>query len=336
MFLADADRSKSRGVPDGTAQLNAIEDMGKVGHFHISDHARTHASDLCPGSYHFFEDYRPWLELAGRLMNNPEFSGVIAVEMEACGDLHEVTRAISRTRNWLRSSLRDADNPDETSRGRIADGIVLAADIVNSTEVIALGGVDIEKGAQRINLAVSNLCETVQQQRGSVYSFTGDGVVAIFEFRDFADRKKCVEAALNSHASLFARMKRRMQDLGHWSATEEAELGLRASLHAGEVVIPNDGPLKHQVLGSNVIIACRLLADVDKISSRVVSEAVCSGAFHELLGKTQKESWIKVPDEDLRDSGEAGSNRKGLHWSAEAFDVNGVYAFQPLANEPAE
>jgi hypothetical protein len=87
--------------------LKGMED--KVAHMHLSDHAgdaltgRVHTSDLIPGFFHGFKEFKPWLELAiRRTVHKKDFSGIISVELEAINDIDQVLCAINVTRRWIR------------------------------------------------------------------------------------------------------------------------------------------------------------------------------------------------------------------------------------------
>ncbi|MCB1088935.1 MAG: TIM barrel protein, partial [Verrucomicrobiae bacterium] len=255
MFLADSNRKEGAKKQIDYIRENALEDC--IGHFHASDHARSHASDLCPGSYHFFEDYKPWLDLAIELTGRPKFSNAMAIEMEACSDIHEVKRAIGRTRSWL--AERVVEGPI-SGVGEV-EGVIMAVDIVNSTDVLALQGLPecLDQASRRIETAVSALCRQIQHHRGSVYSFTGDGVVALFDQQYFHSQEECMTEAIASASALFAAMRSELEKIGEWEEMEESKLRLRVSMLWGKAKMPEVGSLKYQLLGGSVIAACRML-----------------------------------------------------------------------------
>jgi class 3 adenylate cyclase len=221
----------------------------RVAHMHLSDHARTHASDLAPGAYHFFSDYEDWLELARDLRNARErtYSGVIAIELEACNDIHEATRAIGRVSRWLDQINRDAP---QASNIRLDCGVILVVDIGNSTRHF-FG--DRGGGVKGLEDRVSEVCKRVHGKRGSVLSFTGDGVIAFFDERHFLRGPK--EAAENAQAAAV--------EILHLfpGATE---LSLRIALHYGHVYVPTAGPLRHQAIGEDVVVTARLCDWISK------------------------------------------------------------------------
>lgn len=341
MFLA---RTGDPGEPPethaGERQLNylkAHELESHIGHFHCSDHARTHASDLCPGSYHFYRpDYEPWLKLAWRLTGGPRFSNAVAVEMEACSDIHEIQRAIGRTQSWLKlagEAPAETSETSETTSLSVKSGIIMAVDIVNSTSVLAREGVNPEKGALRIDAAVSALCRKIHAHRGSVYSFTGDGVVAFFDPSHFTDDAACAHAALKANDGLFAAMRDGLQARGFFGDLEARELALRTSLLRGAVRIPDHGHLRHQVLGADVIIACRLLTAAEPPPARGTRKpspgtpkqstfTVISHAIHAHVRRASRWEWNQLSVEMLKQF-------KGLNWALLEESLTALYQWQP-------
>jgi class 3 adenylate cyclase len=317
MFLADSNESELSHA--GENQLRAIREhcMDCVGHFHLSDHARTHASDLCPGSYHFFNpDYHPWLELACELMDKPHFSRVIGVEMEACADIHDAQRAMGRTRSWLKSLIPRSSSPSYTR----VEGVIMAVDVVGSTACLAVGGVNLTEGAKRLDASISAICRAIQRYRGSVYSFTGDGVVAIFDVRHFSSEQECAMVALQAANSLFVAMRTSVGEASQWGTAESKQLAIRSALHWGESILPAAGALANQLLGADVIIACRLMNIVDHTTPLPDSPSVshrsnlaCSERIHGLLSDAG--SWSQVKDLDL----------KGIHFQVIRERVKSVY-----------
>lgn len=326
MFLADADDVGGAPSHAGQRQLGYLTDPAHglkrlIGHFHVSDHARTHASDLCPGTYHFFSpDYKPWLELAAELVGQPQFSNSVAVEMEACSDIHDALRAVGRTRAWLRAA---APSPLPGSQG-VVEGVILAVDVVGSTEVLAMEGLELEEGATRLNAAISCMCRVIQGKRGSVYSFTGDGVVAIFDQCHFLNAADCALNAQLAADALFDAMKEGVSVVDEWLDREEEKLALRIALHWGRAVIPTGGPLRHQVLGADVIIGCRLMNAADCYNNKGESlspthrvNQIASAPFRLQLGAQQQALWSEMSAMEGR--------FKGVHWIAFRKRVKQVY-----------
>lgn len=230
-----------------------------IGHMHMSDHARTHAADLCPGTYHFYFHYKPWLDLALKLCQQSEtrFSGVIAVELEACGDIFEVVRAVGKTRRWVAHSAKQMSLGGREA-ARTVQGALLVVDIGNSTACLA------ERAPADIEECVREICQAVHRQRGSVFSFTGDGVVAFFDQEHFASEREAAKSALKALEELPAELGALFQK----AATPEHTPYLRASLHWGGIHVPTGGPLRYQAIGREVVIACRLCGQAEKKARR--------------------------------------------------------------------
>lgn len=269
------------------AQAAKREDiMPWIGHMHMSDHARTHAADLCPGTYHFYPHYKPWLDLALDLceMREARFSGVIAVELEACGDIFEVVRATGKTRRWIAHTARSRERSRMASSHadhdpRLIEGSLLVVDIGNSTACLT------EKSPAAIERCVTAICRVVHRHRGSVYSFTGDGVIAVFEGGHFVSAREAAGSALNVVESLPLALEPVMKaDPGQVKSAY-----LRAALHWGQVHVPTGGPLLYQAIGRDVVIACRLCSRVDEFldepEGRV--KTVASKGWCDVAGKRE-------------------------------------------------
>lgn len=314
VFLADASRPvDASGKPEPT-QMEMISRYNLsewIGHFHISDHARSHASDLCPGTYHFLRpDYEPWLKLAAQLMDQrkfPRFSGSLAVEMEGCADVHEVLRAVGRTQHWLRSIAPSNSNSEHQKN----KGIMMAVDIVNSTSVFLRDGHSLEQRATVLNLAVSELCKAVHKANGSVYSFTGDGVIAFFDERHFPSPTHAAAQVISTCQSLFDDMLAAVRPHNLLRKDEEKKLALRIALHEGTLVVPSHGHLQHQALGADVVITCRMLNFVRQIMEEAASSAggstwktglAISGKVREQLSAKDQLNWVEYAAKDAEES----------------------------------
>lgn len=240
----------------------------QVAHIHLSDHARSHASDLTPGTYHFYSDYADWLQLAIQLAQNPShransFSGVIAIELEACNDIHEAVRAMGKVSRWLDQAAKTMppathpnpqnDNPPPTpDPGGFKKGAILAVDLGNSTSGILSRG---NRGEWALAEEISALCRIVHREQGSVLSFTGDGLIAFFDEQHFLHR--LADAA--THAMNAARaMESSIDRKTNQHAPNDEPVTLRAALHCGNVLIPTAGHLRHQAIGKDVVVTTRL------------------------------------------------------------------------------
>lgn len=297
MLTQGAEGQSGSQVQEAAARRPDI--MPWIGHMHMSDHARTHAADLCPGTYHFYPDYKPWLELALHLCRteNSRFSGVIAVELEACGDIFEVVRAVGKTRRWIAHTARSRSPEAPGSTPRLLEGALLVVDIGNSTACMT------DTSPVLIERCVTHICKAVHSQRGSVYSFTGDGVIALFDAAHFSSKTQAAKHALQAVESLSDRIAEFM--VAH--AEKPTQPYLRASLHWGaEVRVPTGGPLRYQAIGRDVVIACRLCARVDKELGE---------AHHPEMNLIASRAWLEAAKE-LRPC--TTLSLKGIHEGVEA------------------
>jgi len=253
----DAKEPDDTNIAKGLIDGRPLED--EIAHMHLSDHARTHASDLAPGAYNFYHDYLDWLILATKLRNKQGtiFSGVIAIELEACNDIHEAVRAVGRVRRWLEKVGRD--HYSSSKQPDLSSGAILVVDIGNSTShFLAQNG-----GELGLEKTVDGICRAVHNNRGSVLSFTGDGVIAFFDGKHYLGGAK--EAAQHAQEAAEA-MGEPLKDV--------EGITLRAALHSGHVYIPAAGRLRHQAIGSDVVLATRLCDWIGKtIEPSVPKEA---------------------------------------------------------------
>ena len=293
-----------------------------IGHMHVSDHARTHASDLTPGTYHFFHDFLPWLKLAIELTADPEsnFSGVIAVEMETCADIHEAARSVGRIRRWLEAAphfdilppapegaplppttpISPASSPaatpaapgDSSADGRMMQAAIVVVDVGNSTRWALTSGAQAEGAtpsaasaedsavAIKIEKMVNELCQKVHAQRGSVLSFTGDGAISVFDPQHFSSDEMCARAALRAGLDMADGLRMMIQE-------ENDPRTIRVSLHWGRVYLPTTGALRFQAIGRDVILACRLCGAVKKLERQaggtLRARLACTGSFSDVF-----------------------------------------------------
>jgi sugar phosphate isomerase/epimerase len=290
-------------------QVKALK--ARIAHFHCSDHARTHAADLIPGTYHFLQDYRPWLELAIELATErghkcaPNFSGAIAVELEACNDIHEAARGIGRLQRWLRNLVGKLDRShrektpgaqvDEAQASgqqiELCSGAVLVVDLGNSTKEFFGGSDAATTACGRIEKAIGSICKTVQRHCGSAYSYTGDGVIAFFNEDDFVSGDIAAKACVNAARGIVETTNAGAAD----------GVTIRVALHWGVVYIPSYGPLGNQIIGRDVVVASRLCDWLGKTIEPAISEQErdfligWTGAFeHELSDPSLGKLWGTV------------------------------------------
>ncbi|HOZ47220.1 MAG TPA: hypothetical protein PK468_11465 [Candidatus Hydrogenedentes bacterium] len=228
----------------------------RVIHMHISDHGGekdkggAHAADLPPGEFHFYSDYRPWLELAIRRSNasDLEFSRFVAVELEACIESGTVLQAIDTTRAWLHETEKrmseGKDKDVERGKDRPIEGALLTVDIGNSTECLS--------DCSILEELIQGMCRAVHESGGTVMSYTGDGFIALFEQAQFSDSDDAAKYALKAAMEGCACVNKKAQKEGL------KKLTARAALHWGEVYVPTAGSLQDQVMGPDVVCSTRL------------------------------------------------------------------------------
>lgn len=350
MMLCEGDDSRA----GARCQMDMIchgKELGNIkhliGHMHVSDHARTHASDLTPGTYHFFHDFLPWLKLAIELTADPQssFSGVIAVEMETCADIHEAARSVGRIRRWLGAApnfevrlpaprltpslgtetdaaetgaqagtsmshpVADASADGRTPEdGGMMQAAIVVVDVGNSTKWALSSGVPKEANtlrasfmddssvALKINQMVSDLCQKVHAQRGSVLSFTGDGTISVFDPQHFTSEERCARAALQAGLDMAEELRKMLHG-------EQDPRTIRVSLHWGRVYMPTTGTLRFQAIGRDVILACRLCGAVKKLERQEEPgppkqrvRLACTGTFCDVFPGTLEPLLVQIPD----------------------------------------
>ncbi|MGC4043399.1 MAG: hypothetical protein QM758_06310 [Armatimonas sp.] len=239
-------------------------------HMHLSDHAAdyvgggTHASDLVPGLYHNQEDYAPWLELALKetQRENSRFSGVIAIELEACHSVTDILSAQSTVRRWLASVAETSDSV--TTEPPPLEGALLVVDLGHSTENLLSKGSKRE-GANRLRDLMDQICTSMRKQGGTVLSFTGDGFIGLFEKCYFPEHTA-------SHAwRITQKLAQELQQALRADSPQSQsppDISLRCALHWGEAYVPNAGSLREQVLGLDVVCTARVC---DVLSTRIES-----------------------------------------------------------------
>lgn len=292
-FLIDQynEIKRKKGSKVAKKQIDVIKRRKKlVGHMHLSDHTRAHASDLTPGTYHFFNNYKPWLDLATELCNRRDvnFSNIIAVELEAVNDVFEATRAVAKIRGWLENlRLKNQEKAQNSRKQRnsfqfpLSEGALLAVDIGKSTEAI----ITRFKGVENISGAITALCDVIYDNNGSVLSFTGDGVIAFFDKNHFLDVQDAIKFAGNAARSLGCEVIRRIAPIG------DNEITLRVALHYGKICVPTTGELRHQAIGPEVVRVTRVL---DWITKQI--EPAIPPSNRNSVIATTAEFWNRIQD----------------------------------------
>lgn len=280
MMLTDGDATHS-GAELQLAQLQEPRMKKLIGHMHISDHARSHASDLTPGTYHFYTDFAPWLKLAVELTQqpHPHFSGIIAVEMEACADIHEAARAIGRTRRWIQHASKECATLQQPEQpAQLSEGAIIVFDIGNSTACLTAKG-SLEQGAKRLEKLVSDMCRVIHAGKGSAWSFTGDGLIAHFDLQHFLNDTAEVAASAFRTCQQLAQEARDFV-LKYPDEMQSLEaLTIRFGMHWGRIFVPTGGSLRFEAFGRDVVITCRACDFVSKVIEPATPEnerAACS------------------------------------------------------------
>ena len=289
--------------------LRQNEMENHVAHMHLSDHAGhkeaggAHTSDLPPSTFHHFTDYEPWLQFAiKKTRERGTFSGVIAMEMEACDDLDSVLNAIHVTRRWLIEAATNMPTPPGASI-LLPEGVIVALDIGNSSEAFFGDQQDVVN-CRKLEEVVSQLCTEVHNFRGSVMSFTGDGYIAFFNTAHFTTPTVAAHQALKAVQASYGRL----QAVG---------LTGRAACHWGAVYIPVGGSLKNQIIGGPVVVAARAcdwlahLREPAQPEEERGREIVITEEFYEYLEPVEQGRWSLWGGWDPK--GMPSKNRLFLH-----------------------
>jgi class 3 adenylate cyclase len=278
--------------------VDEIRNLGledRVAHMHISDHGGdfkrggSHAVDLPPGMYHQQVEYDPWLKFAIHAKNtNPNFSGMIAIEMEAVNNPDEIIAAINVTRRWL---LAAGENYSaeithfESAARNVHRGALLVVDIGHSTEELLTGNTVVEQ-CMHLTKNVEKLCRVVLEKGGSVMSFTGDGVIAIFEDEHYSNSAEVAKAAVE--------VAERVTEL---LLALIPKITIRAALHWGDGYIPNSGQLRDQIIGPDVVCASRLCDWLGKVYEPAQDDShdgvlvAATAAFLDMVAEDSRSEW---------------------------------------------
>ncbi len=263
MMLTEGNATCS-GAELQLAQLQEVKKL--IGHMHISDHARSHASDLTPGTYHFYTDFDPWLKLAVELTHQPHpyFSTVVAVEMEACADIHEAARAIGRTRRWIQHASKECiPSRLPEHEAQLSAGAIIVFDIGSSTECITAKG-SLYQGARLLEELVNTMCRVIHQGKGSAWSFTGDGLIAHFDLQHFLNDSTAVATSAFRTCHELAQVARTFVQKHREESERFDDLTIRFGMHWGEIFVPTGGSLRFEAFGRDVVVACRACDFVSK------------------------------------------------------------------------
>ena len=128
---------------------------------------------------------------------------------------------------------------------------MLFADITGSTALTEK--LDAEEAHDLLYGATQRMCSTIENHRGTVCRFMGDGVMAMFG-APMASEQHAVEAC---EAAL--EMQRAIRDYA--TKPETSELRIRVGLHSGEIVVLTVGEgdkVEYDASGPTVPIAARM------------------------------------------------------------------------------
>lgn len=268
IFLSQSEE----GLEAKVDQLKRLAGRDLLGHMHLSDHARSHAADLTPGVYHFFAHYREFLQIAIQAARSSprRFSGVIAVELEACNDIHEVTRAVSKTHRWLEEAAETiavkASSGGLTIDAQMKHGAILCFDLTNSTQGF-FGEGGAAASCRRLTQVIQEVCMRVLNWKGSVLSFTGDGVIAFFDQDHFSSEAEAAEAAYDALRDLETMLDDYSQHRDQLVDGFPKGVSSRQSIHYGTAMVSSSGRFRHQAIGRDVVIATRVCAWIKTLGS---------------------------------------------------------------------
>jgi len=168
-----------------------------------------------------------------------------------------VLRAVSTCRRWL-SEVAEQGRDDRPTPApipsRTAVGVILNVDIGNSTQIL-LSAKGAAGPAGHLPAILEALCQLVPEHHGSLMSFTGDGFIALFEAKDFANEGDAATQAISTVDMVQMRLRERALALG---IVGEQHLTVRAALHWGSVHIPAAGQLREQAIGPDVVCVTRV------------------------------------------------------------------------------
>jgi hypothetical protein len=293
-----ADKPRAERLVEATPEdLERLKDlifhMHVSDHGGDAHNGGVHASDLVPGNYHLIEHYRPWLEFA--CAPPPRFSRTVAIELEANFRPEDLLTARNVVRRWLAQVVRGGSvgpsvaappRPVTPAVGgqrpaRDADFhevAILVMDLGNSTEEFYRAAwhptpsedsmAEKEKARQQraarresalaLHYVLDQVCAAIRRSGGSVMSFAGDGVFALYENRLLPgaaahaaqttawELSRVVKGALDECRARFDSFDR------------EVFLTLRCALHWGECYIPTTGTLTDKAVSPDMVCAARL------------------------------------------------------------------------------
>jgi class 3 adenylate cyclase len=127
----------------------------------------------------------------------------------------------------------------------------MVADIGGSTATLLEQG-ETEQGCLALEEMIGGLCREVQDRGGSVMSFTGDGMIALFEDRHFGSRENLLQSVIVATDRIAAVVYEKREEKRYEGLT------VRIALHWGRAYIPSSGRLRDQIIGGEVVRATRV------------------------------------------------------------------------------
>ncbi|MEX3007284.1 adenylate/guanylate cyclase domain-containing protein [Hoeflea sp. TYP-13] len=153
----------------------------------------------------------------------------------------------------------------------------LFIDLKGSTKITEKLGV--VRAREFISEFIFDVSKAVTDNRGDIYKFMGDGIVAVWRHDDRSSISDAVSAVLDARKALARRSKHYREIYGY-----EAEF--RAGLHAGVVIASEQGDLRRSIEfnGDHINIAARLEQkakehDLPLVFSEAVAEELAGSGF---------------------------------------------------------
>ncbi|MCP4318902.1 MAG: adenylate/guanylate cyclase domain-containing protein [Hyphomicrobiales bacterium] len=127
----------------------------------------------------------------------------------------------------------------------------LFIDLKDSTNITESLGV--VRAREFISEFIFDVSKSITDNRGDIYKFMGDGIVAVWQHDDSSSISDAVSAVLDARKALASRSK-------HYRDTYGYEAEFRAGLHAGVVIASEQGDLRRSIEfnGDHINIAARL------------------------------------------------------------------------------
>ncbi|MGI9356928.1 MAG: adenylate/guanylate cyclase domain-containing protein [Rhizobiaceae bacterium] len=153
----------------------------------------------------------------------------------------------------------------------------LFIDLKDSTKITEKLGV--VRAREFISEFIFDISKSITDNRGDIYKFMGDGIIAVWRHDDSSSISDAVSAVLAARKELARRSK-------YYRDTFGFEAEFRAGLHAGEVIASEQGDLRRSIEfnGDHINIAARLEQkakdhDLTLVFSEAVAEELSGTSF---------------------------------------------------------